>query len=185
MANKKRSTIESALNALAGKIAISRPEDAARQESFISEVVQQLDAGTAAELSLARSIADARWSMERLADVENSLFYEPDSVVPALPDPKDLLLIQTFRERLQEQVSREWDALSRAQEARRAARKRDLEEAVERYNLSKMRNLHFNPETDGFGFTIAQIAASSDLKRRLWEARALHGPRSVSKDDRR
>src|SRR5437868_2765866 len=117
MPTKKRSTTESRLNALAAKMAVTPPEDTARHESFIREIVKELDPQTGVESSLARAVADGRWRLERLSDVENDLFYRH-----AHANPEDLLLIQTFRERLERRVNRDWDALSRAQKERKAAR---------------------------------------------------------------
>jgi hypothetical protein len=180
MPTKKRSTAESRFNALSAKMAVTPPEDAARYESFVGEILKELDPKTGVESSLAHAVADGRWRLERLSEVENDFFYRP-----AHADPEDLLLIQTFRERLEQRVNGDWDALSRAQKERKAARVRDLDEAVEKYNACRMNNLHFDHESDGFGFSLAQIAARSDYKRRLWEARALHRPNSLPKDPRR
>ena len=180
MRNEKQSTSENHFNTLAAKIAVGPPEDAVRHQSFLKKMLQELDPKTQKESSLARAVADGRWRLEHLSAVENDLLYRH-----AHANPEDLLLIQTFRERLEQRVNRDWDALSREQKERKAARARDLDEAVERYNTCRINDLHFNAESDGSGFSLAQIAARSDYKRRLWEARALHRPNSATKDPRR
>lgn len=85
---------------LAGNTVVMPDEDRDAYESFRREMIEGLAPVTEEELSLAQTIADSRWRLNRVPGIENSLFTSDG----LLTDVENLMLLSLYEQRLHRKI---------------------------------------------------------------------------------
>ena len=140
-------------------------------QKFSTQIIATLAPAGALEEDLAQSIAMDRWRLNRIKAIEQNIFAMGESADEEtfLAHAKQLNLLTLYESRIGRGVERTMKELKQLQAERLSKRGTQLTNTALLYRLAEMKNLPFDREADGFGFSIPEIARHA----RLEEARRL------------
>jgi hypothetical protein len=135
------------------------------------------------ERQLALSVAEDSWRLNRARAIENNMFAlghegERRELQIALADARtfqaqanQFQLLTIYEQRINRNLQRSLKQLQELQAERRLQCEQALEEAKLLAQLNLMNGLPYEPEQNGFVFSIAEINRAIDRDNRLKEAR--------------
>ncbi len=188
---KSRVRLNSLRHGLTGNTILMPYEDATQYQSFIAAIAGNLQPEGPAEQSLARSIADGHWRLNRARAIEENIFAlgaVSSSVAPD-PDPDlnaalnqaqtflhnahQIQLLTLYAGRIDRLTRKNAADLKELQAARLAAQQKALAEATLLTQLAESKGAAYDPSADGFGFSKLFLDRHIDRQTRLTEARRL------------
>lgn len=190
---KRRSALNACRHVLTGQVTAMTDEDRAAHDEFSAAMLKDLVPEGAVETQLAQRIATDSWRLNRISAIEENLFalgFEEHGGKIETADPevhaaltaaktfhaeaKQLQLLSLYEQRLNRSVQKNLAMLHDLQAKRKAERHARMEEAKKLYQLSRMKNLPWDPEANGFVFSNRQIQAAIDRDRRLAQTEHLN-----------
>ncbi|MEP6714344.1 MAG: hypothetical protein ABJC09_02145 [Terriglobia bacterium] len=165
---------------LTGHTILMPYEDAARYQVFIENIIASLRPEGAPEESLARTVADGYWRLNRARAIESNIFALGAAASPAAPltqartyldNACQFQLLTLYEARIDRAIRRSAAELKELQAIRRAAEEKALEEAALLAQLAESKGKAYDPSSDGFGFSKDFLTCHIPRQRRFMEAR--------------
>ena len=195
-AGKKRSSLNACRHGLSGQVVLMPGEDLAELERFTKGIYNSLKPVGDFEKSIAQSIADRAWRLDRAAGIEVNLlsygmYQHSDSILTENDHARDAIaMVLAVREQAGNlnSISLYHSRLDRAQDRqitqlRKIQAERLVKEDAEMYAASELYLLHaeensgvdnpepYRPSDDGFVLTIDQIRINVHRQQRRRHAR--------------
>jgi hypothetical protein len=190
---KKTSSLNALRHGLTGRVVVMPDEDMTAYHAFCKELIADLKPETSVERQYAQTFCDTQWRLNRARSLEDSMlslghFEAAGDIDPGHPQiHAALTAARTFREnskafvnlslyeqRLQRTLKESLRQLQELQATRVAARQTELDEAVARHNLLKMKGEAGAPDTAStpkqFVFSPAEIEAEAQRQYRCADA---------------
>ena len=172
-----------------GQILIMTPEEREKFDAFTKGMMTDLAPAGTHETFLANSIAEEAWRLNQIrarcvnlsavGDIDGAgSKYRPiedgvgvehaviDSVV-ARDQSKQLALMSLYAQRTQRAYEKYKKDLKELQENRKAAEETEREEARLLYQLADTQGLAYDPQKDGFVFSLKQIKSQTERHHKL------------------
>jgi hypothetical protein len=169
-------------------------EDRKVYERHTARIIDALQPSGDIERDLAQSIADDKWRLHRARSIEENLFAMGAEDCPIdYPDAddrgkaaltrsetfvrfaKEFQLLTLYESRINRNVRNNTAELTRLQNARKPEETRRLEEAMLLAQLAESKGETYDPKSDGFGFSTAELTRAIHRAKRLQEARMAVG----------
>jgi len=195
---KKRSRLNGVRHGLTGQFALMPHEDRAAFETFCAGLLKDLAPEGALEQTLAESIAQDHWRLNRSSAIETNIFAlgfasgtealdncDPEAVAAIvqartfLNEAPKLALLTLYAQRIQRGIEKSTTQLRQLQSERRANAQQALEEALALAELNESQGLPLDEIAIGFGFSAFELSRMVDRRRRLRAARELTNPRKL------
>jgi hypothetical protein len=189
---KQRSRLNASRHNLTGQVTAMTPEDRVAHDAFSAGLIKSMLPEGELELQLAQRIATDSWRLNRASAIEDNIFalglfrssndldIEQAELHAAMTaartfsrEAKTIELLTLYEQRLNRSVQKNLTTLQKLQATRKAAQKAAMEEAARLLELSEMKGLPYEPLENGFVFSITQLRAQIDRKRRLAELEKL------------
>jgi hypothetical protein len=174
---KKRSALNACRHGLTGQVVVLPEEDREAFDAFMLALVATFDVANAMEQQLAQSYAHYQWRINRASAIEENMFtlgnikdmagnmqLEDPRVHNAMcnavafrGDGQTFNRLTMYAQRLVNQGDRILSQLKALQSERRQREQRDLQQAVAIYKAHRIAGEPFDPKSNGFVCTIAQI----------------------------
>jgi hypothetical protein len=187
---KSSSSRNNLRHGLTGQISLLPTEDREAHDAFCNELIESFNPETPMERQLANSIAEDSWRLNRAGAIENNMFalghqHERREVQLALADAQTFLtqaaafnLLTLYEQRINRNLQRNMKLLRDLQAERKAHHDQAMEEAKLLAQLNLMNGLPYQPEENGFVFSIAEINRAIDRNNRLKAAKLAATPSS-------
>jgi hypothetical protein len=187
---KSNSSRNNLRHGLTGHISLLPTEDRDAHDAFCNELIDSLTAETPMEHQLANSIAEDSWRLNRARAIETNMFalghqHERREAQIALADARTFQtqaaafnLLSLYEQRINRNLQRNLKLLGELQTERKAQHNQALEEAKLLAQLNLMNGLPYEPERNGFVFSIAEINRAIDRDNRLQAAKLAAKPQS-------
>lgn len=192
----QRSELLGTRHFLTAQVTVQPQEEMQAYDTFIRRMTESFTPETILERQLAQSYATFQWRINRAAAVEESLFtlgnmeqiaenlnLEHPQVHNAASNAKTFrdqsavfARIALCSQRLMHQAETVLKRLLQIQADRKQRRQNDLDEAARLYQLHKMNQQDFDPQSHGYQFTLAEI--QSCARRRALRAQAVKAEKS-------
>jgi hypothetical protein len=181
---KERSSLNNLRHGLTGQVTVLPSEDREAHDAFCNRLIAGFNPETPIEEQLAHSIAEDAWRLNRVNAIENNIFAlgrdrDRGEIRNALADAQSFLdharelnLLSLYEQRIQRNMQRNLNQLRELQKEREGERSRRMEEAKLLAQQSLANGISFDPITNGFEFSNAEINFAIDRDNRLNEARA-------------
>jgi hypothetical protein len=185
---KQRSRLNASRHNLTGQVTAMTPEDRKAHDALSAGLIKSMAPEGELELQLAQRIATDSWRLNRASAIEDNIFalalfrssndldIEQAELHAALTaartftrEAKAIELLTLYEQRLNRSVQKNLATLQALQATRKAAQKAAMEEAAKLLELSEMKDVPYEPIENGFVFSIDQLRAQIDRKRRLAE----------------
>jgi hypothetical protein len=189
---KQRTRLNASRHNLTGQVTAMTPEDRKAHDAFSAGLIKSMAPEGELELQLAQRIATDSWRLNRASAIEDNIFalglfrssndldIEQAELHAAMTaartftrEAKAIELLTLYEQRLNRSVQKNLATLQTLQATRKAEQKAAMEEAAKLLELSEMKGLPYEPaqtcEPNGFVFSIDQLRAQIDRKRRLAE----------------
>lgn len=183
---KRRSSLNALRHGLTGQVIVMPGEDLAAYRTHCAAFHADLKPSGVLETHLTQTLADATWRLNRVRTLEQNLlslglnaksdiiFTENPQVHAALATAAGLPLYHRELANLsihESRISRQFDKtlaqLRQIQAGRKAEEAAQLEQAATTYAYHKSQGLPYDPQSDGFVFSIAQLDRHLRLRPRL------------------
>jgi hypothetical protein len=181
-AGKKKVSLNALRHGLTSQLVVMPYEDLEAYKTHLKSFLDEYHPQGATEANLVQTLADASWRMNRVAAMETNLLtlgaaLQPDpeanptqfamAMVAALEGhTRSLANLSMHTQRLSRQFEKAVTQLRALQQTRHAQEKKDLNHLLDVMQMYKSKGQPYNPASDGFVFTDAQIAAARRLKNR-------------------
>jgi len=199
---KQRTRLNGLRHGLTGQTIVMPHEDQQAWERFSAGILTSLRAETDLERNLAQAIAADQWRLNRARAIEENIFslglvtnpIEADDTDPRilaaltqartfLDDSKQLALLTVYESRINRNLQRNMNELTRLQALREQARRDALDQALLLAQLAVSRGETPVPDPPaaphGFAFSSSEITFHLDRNARLAAARQLF-PRAAA-----
>ena len=186
---KERVKYNAVRHGFTGQILIMTPEEREKFDAFTKGMMSDLAPAGTHETFLANSIAEEAWRLNQIrarctnlaavghidgagdkyrpieegVGIENAVI---DSVV-ARDQSKQLALMSLYGQRTQRAYEKYKKDLNELQAKRKAHQEAEQEEARLLFQLADTQGLAYDPQKDGFVFSLQQIRAQADRHHRL------------------
>jgi hypothetical protein len=189
-AGKSKASRNNLRHGLTGHISLLPTEDREAHDAFCNELIDSFTPDTPMETQLANSIAEDSWRLNRARAIENNMFalghgHQHREAQIALADAETFLtqaaafnLLSIYEQRINRNLQRNMKLLRELQAERKAVHNHALEEAKLLAQLNLMNGLPYEPEQNGFVFSIAEINRAIDRDNRLAAAKQAAMPPS-------
>ncbi len=176
---KSNSSRNNLRHGLTGQISLLPTEDRAAHDAFCNELIASFNPETPMEWQLAQSISEDSWRLNRACAIENNMFalghhHERREIQIALADAKTFLaqaaafnLLSLYEQRINRNLQRNMKLLRDLQTERKAQHDKAMEEAKLLAQLNLINGLPYQPEQNGFVFSVAEINRAIDRDNRL------------------
>jgi hypothetical protein len=178
-AGKDRSRLNATRHGLTSQVTIMPEEDMEAFNQFILGLVATLEPANVMEQQLAQSYANYQWRINRAAAIEENMFalgimeevaenlnFEHPQAHNAASnaktfraDAQEFARLSMYAQRLVNQADRVLRQLVHLQSERKKRQQSEMAEAVAIYKIHRAQNAAFDPKSNGFVLTIAQIEA--------------------------
>ncbi|MGA3189486.1 MAG: hypothetical protein ABSF22_20465 [Bryobacteraceae bacterium] len=177
-AGKKQSSLNALRHGLTGQVVVMPAEDLQAYQSHVKSFTDEYHPKGATEASLVQSLADASWRLNRVAALETNLLSlgiagdlspieNALSIVAALESQsKALSNLSMHSQRLSRQFERTVTQLRDLQKTRFAQEEHDLNEVLDIIEMHESQGETYDPSTDGFVFSTAQINEATSARKR-------------------
>jgi hypothetical protein len=175
---KSNSSRNNLRHGLTGQISLLPTEDREAHDAYCNDLIQGFSPETPMERQLAHSIAEDFWRLNRAVAIETNIFalghqHERRELQLALADARTFLaqadqfsLLTIYEQRINRNIQRNMKLLRELQAERKAQHDKALEEAKLLAQLNLMNGLPYQPEENGFVFSIAEINRAIDRDNR-------------------
>ena len=186
---KRRASLNAVRHGLTGRAVVLPGEDLAYYQSFSKEMAASLEAEGALEVSIAQTIADCQWRLNRIRMIEDGMLAlghfedagdfhttDPEShavftAARAFRDHSQAFVnLSMYEQRIHRMMERSMKQLQELQKERKAKRAAGMEEAIKLHKLALAEKQDWNPQDDGFVFSSSQVERESDRRDRLSDA---------------
>jgi hypothetical protein len=194
---KKTASLNALRHGLTGRVVVMPHEDLNAYHAFCKELMADLAPATSVESQYAQTFCDTRWRLNRALSIEDSMIAlghyeaagETDAGHPEIhatltaarvfrADSKAFVNLSLYEQRLQRTLKESLRQLQELQAKRIAARQLELDAAVARRNLLKMKGEDCDADTEsvalsgktGFVFSTAEIEAEAWRQYRCADA---------------
>jgi len=180
---KSNSSRNNLRHGLTGHISLLPTEDREAHDAFCNELIESFNPQTPVETQLATSIAEDSWRLNRATAIENNIFalghqHERREIQIALAHARTFMaqaaafnLLSIYEQRINRNLQRNMKLLRDLQAERKVLHDQALEEAKLLAQLNLVNGLPYQPEENGFVFSIAEINRAIDRDNRLKAAR--------------
>jgi hypothetical protein len=186
---KRRSSLNATRHGLTGRVIVLPSEDLKVYEAFSQELRASLDPKTPLERELAQTVIDQQWRLNRVRTIEDGMLTLSESEIGAdhpavdsalaaaqafLENSKAFVNLTIYEQRIHRIMEKALAQLKQLQAERKALEQAQMEEALKLQMLHKEEGLPYDPQTDGFVFSSAQLereAARREREVRLKAAR--------------
>ncbi len=194
---RDRRSLNAYRHGLTGQVLINTPADQVAYDHHCQGIRESLAPVPGMEASLAQSVADNRWRLQRAAAMENAILsmgtQTPPNMISEheeidtalaqavvwLKEGKNLSLLTLYENRIQRRVEKDMLMLRQLQQDRNAALQQAVEEATLLAQLAAGKGEAYDIERDfpretlppQFVFSLPQIARQVAHDRRLAEAK--------------
>ncbi len=170
---KKISSLNGWKHGLTGQTLVMTAEEHAAFEQFSASIIATFAPANALEIDLAQSIAMDRWRLNRIKAIEQNIFAmsETEDEETFLAHSKQLNLLSLYESRITRGVERTIKQLKQLQAEHLSKRDAQLNDAALLYQLQEMKDLPFDVEADGFGFSIREIRHAVRMKQAAFSLR--------------
>jgi hypothetical protein len=183
-AGKKQSSLNALRHGLTGQIVVMPTEDLQAYQLHLTSFTDEYHPEGATEAHLVQALADTSWRLNRVAALETNLLtlgittgsghmdapqqiQDAMSIVAALESQsKALANLSMHSQRLSRQFERTVTQLRELQKSRRAQEETDLDHFLDIAEMYESREQPYDPSTDGFVFSQAQIDAAQRARNR-------------------
>jgi hypothetical protein len=186
---KQRVKYNALRHGFTGQVLIMTPEEREVFDSFVKGMITDLAPTGTHETFLANSMAEEAWRLNQIRarcanlsavgdldgvgdnyrPIENGLGIEQaviDSVV-ARDQSKQLALMSLYGQRTQRACEKYKKELNELQDKRKANHAAEMEEARLLFQLADTQGLAYDPQKDGFVFSLHQIKAQTERHHKL------------------
>jgi hypothetical protein len=174
---KHRASLNALRHGLTGQIVVMPSEDLAAYQRHIKSLTDEYQPANTTEALLVQSLADAAWRLNRIAALESNILSLAVQGEDALADTmaiaaafekqsKALANLSLHSQRLPRQFERTVTQLRELQKERQGQEERDMDDLLPIMEKHEREGVPYNPSTDGFVFTAAQIHAARQKKDR-------------------
>ena len=186
---KKRSSLNALRHGLSGQIVVMPNEDLQAYNEFLDRYIRGLNPKNEPEQQLAFDMANTTWKLNRSSSIENGIYalgHHDNADRTNVDDPEihsALTAATTYLEnsRQLENLSRQENRLRRAlqksiklyedmQDRRRAQEREDMIQALPIAKTHKMQSLPYDPASDGFVLSNAEIDRHATREQHCKEA---------------
>jgi hypothetical protein len=180
---KANSSLNNLRHGLTGQISLLPTEDREAHDTWCNDLIQGFNPETPIERHLGHSIAEDFWRLNRAVAIETNIFalghqHERRELQLALADARTFLaqadqfsLLTIYEQRINRNIQRNMNLLRELQAERKTQQNQALEEAKLLAQLNLMNGLPYEPERNGFVFSIAEINRAIDRDNRLQAAK--------------
>jgi hypothetical protein len=180
---KSNSSRNNLRHGLTGQISLLPTEDRDAHDAYCNDLIDGFNPATLIERQLAHSIAEDFWRLNRAVAIETNIFalghqHERRELQLALADARTFLaqanqfsLLTIYEQRINRNIQRNMNLLRELQAERKAQHDQALEEAKLLAQLNLMNGIPYEPEQNGFVFSIAEINRAIDRDNRLKAAK--------------
>jgi hypothetical protein len=180
---KSNSSRNNLRHGLTGQISLLPTEDRDAHDAYCNDLIDGFNPATLIERQLAHSIAEDFWRLNRAVAIETNIFalghqHERRELQLALADARTFLaqanqfsLLTIYEQRINRNIQRNMKLLRELQAERKAQHDQALEEAKLLAQLNLMNGIPYEPEQNGFVFSIAEINRAIDRDNRLKAAK--------------
>ena len=195
-AGKAKASLNAVKTGLTGRTVLLPSEDAAAYETLIRGYEAELQPIGQRERDLVQSIADSVWRLSRIPALELAFYakgrldcadafseYDPQSrasmidLQTLLTYEKQLRNLQLQEARLHRRKEKDLAELRQLQQERRQEAERQrlevLDEAARQFVLARHDKTPYDPQANGFEFSIDEVEDHVGKKSSLWAARAI------------
>ncbi len=175
---KKKSSLNALRHGLTGQIVVMPADDLQAYQLHLKSFTDEYHSKGATEATLVQALADASWRLNRVAALETNLLTlsitgdlspieNALSTVAALESQsKALSNLSMHSQRLSRQFERTVIQLRDLQKTRIAQEKHDLNEVLDIIEMYESQGETYDPSTDGFLFSPAQINEATSARNR-------------------
>ena len=149
-----------------GLFAVRTPSE--EQQRFMAPLSAELAPANFLERELAESIAADYFRLKRIRQIENAILTGPSAF---LENSKELERLTLYESRIGRAIQRNMKELQALQKTRKAAQAKSMEEAKLLAQLALMEGHTYDPTSDGFDFSPAEINTAINREARLKAAR--------------
>jgi hypothetical protein len=186
---KRRSSLNAIRHGLTSRIVVLPNEDVNQYREFAEKIIVSLQPRGPLEDTLAQTIADQYWRLNRIRSIEDGLLAlghveeagdfdanHPDThasltAARAFRDhSQSFVNLSVYEQRIHRVLEKTIKQLKEMQAERLAQKQADLEEAITQHKFHKMQGLTYDPREDGFDFTRLLIESESTRQDRRREA---------------
>ena len=195
---KKRSSLNATRHGLTGQVVVMPYEDLQAYNSFVERYLNGLDPRNEPEKQLAFDMANTVWKLNRASSIENGIYamgHHDNSDGNEVDHPEvhaALTAAATYMERSRhlENLSRQESRLRRdldrstrlyhdMQDRRRQQERQEMIQALPISKTHKMQSLPYDPATDGFVLSNAQIDQCITREAHLIQAKKILAQRAA------
>ena len=148
-----------------GIFAIQQSTEAHRH--FTAAIIADLNPSGALEIQTAQLIAEDHYRLNRIREIETSLFAQGDPGTIFLQHAKELERLTLYESRISRNIQRNLAQFKSMQADRKAVRAQQMAEAQLLAQLSLSQGHSYDPAHDGFVFSSPEINAQIDRNNRL------------------
>jgi hypothetical protein len=190
---KRRASLNALRHGLTGQTVVLPEDDLAVYHASCAQFFDELKPQGLIESKAVQTIADTHWRLDRIRAMENNLFslgFQEQSAGLATDDPaihcalaqakslddrSDLLVrLSLYEQRLNRTLAQAHAQLKQLQKERREAEEKALEDAMKIRKLKQALNQSWQPESDGFEFSSADLTAWVARRMLIQQARDFH-----------
>ncbi len=186
---KRISRMNACRHNLTGQVTSMTREDRIAHDAFSEALIKAMAPEGALELQFAQRVATDSWRLNRSSAVEDNIFalgfsahadrnIEHPEIQAAFAaartftaEAKSIELLTLYEQRINRSLQRNMNLLSELQAERKARHDQAMEEAKLLAQVNPINGLAYEPERDGFVFSITEINRAIDRDNRLKAAR--------------
>jgi hypothetical protein len=173
---KRRSSLNAIRHGLTGRVVLLPNEDIEQYREFAEKIIVALQPRGPLEDTLAQTVADQQWRLNRLRSIEDGLlalghFEEAGDFDTGDPETHAALTasrafrdrsqtfvnLSVYEQRIHRVLEKTLKQLKELQAERKAQEQAELEEAIMMHKFHKMQGQPYDPQADGFVYASAQI----------------------------
>ena len=185
---KRRSSMNALRHGLTGRVVVLPSEDLDQYQAFCKRIIDSLYVKTAIEIELAQTIAEQYWRLNRIRSIEEGIFAlgfaesasaaEHPEVDAALTNAKTfrdqaqiLNNLSIYEQRIHRMLEKTMAHLERLKSNRYGKQEDLVHKAIDLHKLAKMEGKAWDPKSDGFIFSVADIEGEIEFRERENRAR--------------
>jgi transcription termination factor NusB len=188
---KKRSSLNGTRHGLTGQVHVLPEEDLIAFNNFTKGIVESLEAHGANELQLGQSYAGYQWRINRIGAIEETILtlglmeenaenlnIEHAEIHNATSYAKTFRSqaatfdrLSLYNQRLENTAAKVLKQLKEMQAERRRREHEEMTEATRLYQFHRMQSQPFDPQANGFAFSMDQIKAH--IRRQNYRQQAM------------
>jgi len=167
----KASSSQNALkHGLTAKAIVLPSEDPAAYQRHLDSFLREYQPNGPSELAQVHTLASASWRLQRVDQLEEKLFSDPDENLTLDSQMRALATLSSHRHRLTRDFDHTLKQLRQAQHERWCKEQGDLDKAAQLCAMDQDQGIQYDPSKDGFVFSKDEVEAHIKRDRRHYDA---------------